>query len=339
MPVEYCHIDKMTVVLEYLVNEILDEKDGLAAAVGTWTYRNLSKNMRYVGLALNGVLSERHAHFTEHPQIGCTLIWLNNDELKYLFPIATGISERCFKAYVEVKDSVRRGFVVLENGFERCEAPWRTKNKYIPNSGFVRTDVFSHIHAMVRGIMTKEEFFTYAFERKNLRHALHGVTEAMAGYLTRGGIAAVRGSNSGRYRRDATDALKKLFGKTWGFSAGDDGLIVPLKEVYEKPVGTVVTAAFLREDRPTDSSYAVGGIKYLCGVDTFIRMLSALGKDPIERSSYYGLSDSGQKRLSHLLGVCIPAEGDTAESLGKLLKKTPIAKNVLSKQRYIQTNG
>ena len=61
-----------------------------------------------------------------------------------------------------------------------------------------------------------------------------------------------------------------------------------------------------------------------------IQILTALGKDPLQRGYSYYSSDSDRKSvLSHLLKVCVPKPKETAEDLKKALKGTDITKKRL----------
>ena len=65
-------------------------------------------------------------------------------------------------------------------------------------------------------------------------------------------------------------------------------------------------------------------------METFVKILSALGKDSLDRSVYYwGSSQSKRGNLSYLLARCVPEPGDNAGKLGKLLQGTDIAEKRL----------
>ena len=91
-------------------------------------------------------------------------------------------------------------------------------------------------------------------------------------------------------------------------------------QVASKLVPVVLEAELTRGDTPTEYSACVSGIHVLSGMDTFVRILAALGKDSLDRTVYYwGSSNSKRGNLSYLLARCTPAAGDDAERLGKRL--------------------
>ena len=87
-----------------------------------------------------------------------------------------------------------------------------------------------------------------------------------------------------------------------------------------------------RGDSPTPYSEAIYSVRKVYGIDRFIAILLALGKETLDRGGYYS---SGNKKvnLSHLLKISEPLEGETVEMLQKKLK----GKNITDK-RLIETS-
>lgn len=79
-----------------------------------------------------------------------------------------------------------------------------------------------------------------------------------------------------------------------------------------------------RGDTPSEATPFIFSIPRLSGVDTFVRVLSALGKDKFLRLSYNTSRESKRSTQTHLLQVCRPAEGDTAKDLIRLAKEAGI---------------
>lgn len=106
------------------------------------------------------------------------------------------------------------------------------------------------------------------------------------------------------------------------------------KELYDKIVPQMVDAELRRGDSETCYSRFMGGITYICGARYLVRILMALGKDTLDRNSYYGWYGGSRiytkkEVLSGLLKSCYPAEDDTPETLGQLLKETEIKESRL----------
>ena len=100
--------------------------------------------------------------------------------------------------------------------------------------------------------------------------------------------------------------------------------------VYEKITDTVLDSELRRGDSPAEFTSSILGLERIYGADRLVQILSALGRDTLERSTYlYGSDISKRKSLSHLLGACVPREDDTAQKLAELLKETDITEKRL----------
>lgn len=119
----------------------------------------------------------------------------------------------------------------------------------------------------------------------------------------------------------------------WGEE--DERRLSVMLEIYESISSLIVNAELVRGDTATPFSCYVFSLDRIYGAEYFVRILSALGKDALVRSCSYGLyyleSDKigRQKSLSYLLSICVPAQGDTAETLASLLKGTDISEERL----------
>lgn len=111
------------------------------------------------------------------------------------------------------------------------------------------------------------------------------------------------------------------------FKAGND--------FYFKIVDTILDVELKRGDSPTVFSESICAIRRIYGADRLIAILTALGKDSLDRKTYYGFygrSDGKRECLSHLLQVCWPDKEDSSKKLGALLKDSHI-----SEERLIET--
>lgn len=79
-------------------------------------------------------------------------------------------------------------------------------------------------------------------------------------------------------------------------------------EVYSRLTDLILDVELKRGDTPTVFSEAVSRIE---GIPRLMEILRALGKEPLDRNTYYSFSSGTSKRecLSHLLKVCYPIEG------------------------------
>ena len=107
-----------------------------------------------------------------------------------------------------------------------------------------------------------------------------------------------------------------------------------LKVIYDegrKIVDYVVQNELKRGDSPTIYSKALNRIYKIEGIDYLVQILQALGKETLDRTSYYYGSgyDSKKGVLSHLLKVCYPTEKDNSKELARKLKGTDITEQRL----------
>lgn len=102
-------------------------------------------------------------------------------------------------------------------------------------------------------------------------------------------------------------------------------------EVAQNVINTVLNVELVRGDTETEFSRSIGSIRRIFGAENFVRILSALGKDTLDRSSYFSSYGGVSKKhsLSYLLGICVPAPDDNAEKLHELVKKTDVTENRL----------
>ncbi len=109
---------------------------------------------------------------------------------------------------------------------------------------------------------------------------------------------------------------------------GDPELLAFARRVYEKVAAAVLWEELRRGDSPTRFSRHVFRLGRVEGAATFAQGLAALGREPLsrERGKIWGRKDDRTKAkcLSHLLEVCVPAEGDSAETLAAALQGTDV---------------
>ena len=101
-----------------------------------------------------------------------------------------------------------------------------------------------------------------------------------------------------------------------------------IKELYDAIMPVLVDIELRRGEAETEVSCDMSGITYIRGVEYLVRILMALGKDPLSRDAYYSWyyrSGNGKKEvLSRLLKACYPAQEDDGQTLAGALKGTSI---------------
>ena len=107
-------------------------------------------------------------------------------------------------------------------------------------------------------------------------------------------------------------------------------LIALFRRAADVLVPMVVDVELKRGDTPTAYSKFISSIHLLSGAENFVRILAALGRDPLDRNAWYSSSDQSRRgNLSHLLSRCVPTTGDTPEKLRQLLQNTDITEQRL----------
>lgn len=115
------------------------------------------------------------------------------------------------------------------------------------------------------------------------------------------------------------------------FTDEDKNILSFAEKIGETVLNTVLQTELTRGDTETRYSRKVSSIKRIYGAENFVRILAALGKDTLERSTYFyaGSGVSKKQSLSYLLGVCVPNEDDSAEKLGTLIAQTDVTQQRL----------
>lgn len=207
--------------------------------------------------------------------------------------------------------------------------------------GRVALDVGDYIKAAFYGVISVDFMYKMFFEKKYkyfyteetlLGKALNyvsliyaGIREYNAPVCTKSGRSAaaknalecfIGKSDPG----DCTDTEKKLLGFT--------------DKIYDILIEEVVGTELKRGDTETKYSADIGRLNRIYGADKLVGILSALGSETLERSSYY-TKKTKKGSLSHLLAVCVPLPEDNADTLRKALEGTDITeKRIIEAAMY-----
>lgn len=103
-----------------------------------------------------------------------------------------------------------------------------------------------------------------------------------------------------------------------------------LEEVTETVVNRVIEIEMKRGDSATDVSAMAKAIRAHYGINHFVNLLVALGKESFTRGYTYGSTNTKKEVLSSLLKSCYPSDTDTQEYFNKSVK------GVISDQRLIE---
>ena len=286
----------------------------MSAAVSEWMIVNTGKlvykwsEKRYLG----GTEYERS--ILTHLQLQYFFFPLSDtdEDFEYLFPIYYGLMNKV-------------GFVADEY------SPY-----YI--GGLMKLglpDACTWLKACDMGMISKDFMYSMLMNANavSLRETLNNISELIK-YIRENKKAVATRQSEGIWRqRKRNEMIRKLYGNAAyeeSFHPDDSSLTALVNEVYETLVRTIMDVELVRGDTPTVFSKDIFALRRVYGVDYFVRILSALGKETLERSKwfdsgYYKQKDASKKEsLSHLLMACVPDEDDDAGALRKRIKNTDI---------------
>lgn len=178
-----------------------------------------------------------------------------------------------------------------------------------------------------RGIWDKDLFYKAVFTYLSLGSIL-----GPASTVEQKGMVSFREANVGGLNAFfGNQVIQPTDGKYRFDNIGDELPAMKLAhQLYGEVVPKVLAVELKRGEQETPFSGSVKSIHIIYGIDYMIQILTALGKDTLERGSSY--RSSGRERrsvLSHLLKVCHPKPEETAKDLKKALKGTDITRKRL----------
>ena len=193
------------------------------------------------------------------------------------------------------------------------------------NDGYLGLN--DYVRCYVRGIWDKDLFYKAVFTFLDLGSLLEPVSTVEQKGAVSSRKARVYGLNS----FFGYNVIKPVDGKYRFDTIGAElPEMVFAHELYRELVPTVLQVELKRGEQPTPFSKHVQQIRVIYGIDYMIQILTALGKDPLQRGySYYSANSERRPVLSHLLKVCMPKPEETAEDLKAALKGTDITKKRL----------
>ncbi|MCI8490680.1 MAG: DUF4132 domain-containing protein [Lachnospiraceae bacterium] len=187
--------------------------------------------------------------------------------------------------------------------------------------------LLDYVQCYVRGFWDKDLFYKAIFTFSSLSVLLEPVS-----IVEQKGTVSSKNARIGALNSFfGTNAIVPVDGK---FRFDNIGTELPAMElaheIYREVVPAVLKVELRRGEQPTPFSGCIGSIQVIYGIDYMIQILTALGKEPLQRGySYYTDALSKRKVLSHLLKVSMPGQDETAADLAKALKGTDITRKRL----------
>lgn len=319
---EYPHLDyawQLTEIIDRLLDIYMDkmQQEMVAAALGIWYVKCFPKKDVILenGRSREQVYAkdEMFSYFIYHQQIISLMSWLccNNDEyFPVIFPIAVLVSQKTFDNN-EYKEIRMWEYKVLGAG-----------RVYNVNSRFSTPAQTEYIIASYRNIISEGQMYYFLFDKRKIGDSLNLLSYVASANREQGRQVSDRNRYSSIRRKSVVSA----FIENSKESGEPDGrLLKYADDIYETVINRVLKQELKRGDSPTIYSEEINSVHRIYGLKNFVSILSALGKDTLERAGYWYYGIPSKKRcLSHLLSVCIPDNDDNAKKLKSMVKGTDI---------------
>lgn len=306
----------------------LAEKKAMAVAVNLWFMKAVPDSdvvLKYTYLTGR---NSTNIHLLGHAQITLLTGALNNPDkehsadclaLKYM------VAERCDKCN-RLDDTqryyARRGIFT----------PFYELVSRVRESGVAFPGVNDFLRAAYWGDISERTLYWFLFREEYMGDGLRTLSNVTKTVREQGRQVANRGGYSAWSARMSDRDAKALVGRDVTsdvpFTEEDKKLLTYVCGLYEKMLNVVLAVELHRGDSETEFSKNIREIQRIYGMDNFVAILSAMGKDTLERCSY-SATISKKGALSHLLSVCVPEEGDNAEALRQAVAGTDISEKRL----------
>lgn len=185
-----------------------------------------------------------------------------------------------------------------------------------------------YVQCYVRGIWDKDLFYKAVFTFLGTGSILEPVSTVEQ----KGAVSSRKARVQALNAFFGVNTIKPVDGKYRFDTIGDEMPEMTFAhKLYREILPVVLKVELKRGEQPTPFSQDIKNIQVIYGIDYMIQILTALGKDPLQRGySYYSSNTDRKNVLSHLLKVSLPGPDETAEDLRNALKGTDITKKRLA---------
>ena len=303
---EYSH--HIRVIMENLRDEYISKEDyqKLTIAVLAYFAKAVPSSELYIRYTYQGrsrVATTISDHYISY--LVSDINRMDKATLATTFPLLYGLYLKHIEVFEE--DDIF-GYGIKNDRYDRRH-----------HSPYMLPDAKATIFACYNGVITSGQMYKLLLDEHNLDDTFTFLTSAISAVREKERQIASRRRFSSWQK---TNVLRDLEGET------DDKFLEFIADVYEKVMAQVLSVELKRGDSATVYSSHISHIERVYGVDTFVAILAAMGKEPLERSEYHS-TDSKKGALSRLLSVCIPDVSDNADALKEKLAGTDITEKRL----------
>ncbi|MBQ6961873.1 MAG: DUF4132 domain-containing protein [Clostridia bacterium] len=325
--------EQMNMICAYLFERHADSESFFSAAMraARWVIREVPEGRFAVktGMKTSWCVTYRQ-------QLG----WL----LSFLIDAPDAAWARCFHVRTALMRRFEREYLPLVRVQEQNRPPWypswRNDNlisyavvqpyRYGRREGRIEPGAADALRAAYGGVMTERAMLHGFFQPDALRSSLSALSQASLFFRTQSGeVCGMVGR--GWYARYRSGNVRKmaeaLAGKKQAdFAEADRALLRYADSVYEKVLPIILNSELTRGENEGLYSACVFGILYVRGTAWLGRILAALGKENLARSSLlpYTMQVSRKDSLCHLLSVCVPAPEDGVSTLNRIVEEYKI---------------
>lgn len=309
---ELPHSAIITFVLDYLCYSLPDdEMIRLASAIAIWFIRCVPDDM----VMIHAPVERRQpkclemAHLLSHNQLMPVfkLLKCKNDErLKNIFPLAVAMAEKCTSSFKKIISEEKCDSEVSDTRVLRREGGF-------PMVEYSFVGVSAYLYAAYQGIITDAQLYEFLFNPEELSSALYTMSQiAKCCY-------EITADND--IKNAPWYLVRNALNIRYEPSEENVKLVRFIAAAYDDIIPVILASELSRGDSPEAYSCHISRIKWISGVDYFVRILSALGNDTLDRTlcGYWFRASDRKATLSHLLSVCVPGHDDSESTLREAL--------------------
>lgn len=337
-------------VIPYLLERVSRETLSLiASAVTLWFIKCVPDDMVIVksDTEKKSPYNFGIAHLLAHKQINLVYGWLdcsNSSALKYTFPLAVASAERCVsasQAFINDKNKIETYdcYATPISNVRSLARPF--ESYYGLDAPLIGTKAY--LFAAYQGIISERALFEFILAKSNIQSSIDLISSVASVYYE--GERRVSTRDTYKNLRNSRK-MRDFLDKEEAPNEEDMNLLRFVAHVYDILIPFILSSELARGDIPTPYTRGANNIARIYGVKYLVDILSSMGSDTLDRTAYHGWGvGTGRKSsLSYLLSVCIPREGDTAETLraalcGKKISEKRLIEAALFSPEWIPIIG
>lgn len=247
--------------------------------------------------------ADRYYHASGEPGLVC---FLRSEKFyPFLFAIRTCSTDEEYREWFELYRMLDVSYNFLKND--------STPDYYTGRSNNNLLSVDNYIKAYTLGQVSKNSVYKFAFEEIPLVYMVESLGKFAPDALTYMDLRNLQpfiGVDLKEKTCDTSDEFYK-FGQ----------------EMYLDVMNVILDVELKRGDSETVFSKAGRKLRRIYGIERLAEILTALGKDVLDRNTYYYYGDNTERRacLCSLLQKCYPTKADSAEVFKKTMKERKIS--------------